>query len=41
MSKDATYVVRLTDEERATLELLVGDRRTAAEQIVEGLGNHC
>jgi transposase len=32
MGKDAKYVVRLTKEERATLESLVGDRRAAADK---------
>lgn len=32
MGKEAKYIVRLTREERATLELLVGDRRAAAEK---------
>ena len=32
MGKDAKYVVRLTMEERATLEALVGDRRAAADK---------
>lgn len=32
MGKDAKYVVRLTKEERATLEALVGDRGAAAEK---------
>ena len=32
MGKDAKYVVRLTEEERATLESLVGDRRAAADK---------
>ena len=32
MGKDAKYVVRLTKEERSTLELLVGDRRAAADK---------
>jgi transposase len=32
MGKDAKYVVRLTNEERATLESLVGDRRAAADK---------
>jgi len=32
MGKDAKYVVRLTEGERATLELLMGDRRAAADK---------
>jgi transposase len=32
MGKEAKYVVRLTEEERATLESLVGDRRAAADK---------
>ena len=32
MGKDAKYVVRLTEEEQATLESLVGDRRVAADK---------
>lgn len=32
MGKDAKYVVRLTKEERTTLESLVGDRRAAADK---------
>jgi transposase len=32
MGKEAKYVVRLSNEERATLESLVGDRRAAADK---------
>jgi len=32
MGKDAKYVVRLTKEERVTLESVVGDRRAAADK---------
>lgn len=34
MGKEAKYVVRLTIEERATLESLVGQRRAAADKLL-------
>lgn len=34
MAREAKYVVRLTMEERATLESLVAERRAAADQVL-------